>query len=274
MIARAAHALQWLDEGRRVAAVTLVEVNGSAPMDLGATMLVDGDGTVDGSVTGGCVEAALAETALDVLNGGCPELVSHGISDDDASEVGLMCGGTVRLFVHALRNREIPTLQAIVGAAESGQDVALATLVVGPDPGRMLAVANGVVVGSLGGAPTLDNTVESDLRRALQTGESSLRQHHVSGALGSEVDVFVESVVSPAAMIIVGAGDHSAAVAALAPALGYRPVICDPRSAFMRSGHLRSVAELVTGWPDRYLDSQALTERDVVLVFTHDPKLD
>ena len=63
-------ALQWLDEGRRVVAATLVETIGSAPLDPGAQMLVDDTGRVEGSVTGGCVEGALVEEAYGILAGG------------------------------------------------------------------------------------------------------------------------------------------------------------------------------------------------------------
>src|SRR5829696_1769533 len=95
-------ALQWLDEGRRVIAAKLVETVGSAPLDPGAEMLVDDTGRIEGSVTGGCVEGALVEEAQEVLAGGPPRVATYGISDSQAADVGLMCGGTVRIFVHEL----------------------------------------------------------------------------------------------------------------------------------------------------------------------------
>src|SRR3954466_16150945 len=92
--------LRWLAEGRRVVAATLVETVGSAPLDPGAEMLVDDTGRIDGSVTGGCVEGAVVHEAGEVLAGAPARLVTYGISDQAAADVGLMCGGTVRLFVH------------------------------------------------------------------------------------------------------------------------------------------------------------------------------
>src|SRR5690242_14168780 len=86
----------WIHEGRRVAAATLVEALGSSPFEPGATMYVDAAGTIEGTVTGGCVEAALFEEANAVLAGGEPRVKTYGISDDIAAGVGLMCGGTVR----------------------------------------------------------------------------------------------------------------------------------------------------------------------------------
>src|SRR5438477_821065 len=95
-------ALQWLSEGHRVVAATLIETVGSAPLDPGAEMLIDDSGRIEGSVTGGCVEGALIEVAAEVLRDGEARVVQYGISDGEAADVGLMCGGTVRLFVHEL----------------------------------------------------------------------------------------------------------------------------------------------------------------------------
>src|SRR4051794_39336939 len=99
-------ALEWMDEGRRVVAATLVETLGSAPLEAGATMVVDDTGRIEGSVTGGCVEGALVEEAQGILAGAPPRVATYGISDQQAVDVGLMCGGTVRVFVHELHGRE------------------------------------------------------------------------------------------------------------------------------------------------------------------------
>src|ERR671939_1399338 len=98
-------ALAWLAEGRRVVAATLVETVGSAPLEPGAAMLADDSGRIEGSVTGGCVEGALVEEAQGILAGAPPRVATYGITDDQAVGVGLMCGGTVRVFVHEVRER-------------------------------------------------------------------------------------------------------------------------------------------------------------------------
>jgi xanthine dehydrogenase accessory factor len=94
---------RWRRAGKRVALARVVAVEGSGPRDPGATMVVNEDGAVAGSVSGGCVEGAVVTEALEVLNaGGPPRLVSFGYSDDDAFAVGLTCGGTVHLFIECL----------------------------------------------------------------------------------------------------------------------------------------------------------------------------
>ncbi len=93
---------RWQAAGKRVAVARVVGVDGSGPRLPGATMAVNDDGEVAGSVSGGCVEGAVLEVALEVLGGTAPRLVTYGIADEDAFAVGLTCGGTIHVFVEAL----------------------------------------------------------------------------------------------------------------------------------------------------------------------------
>ena len=93
---------RWRDAGRRVAVATVIDVQGSGPRGPGATMAVNEDGEVAGSVSGGCVEGAVVTAALEVLAEGAPKMCSFGYSDDEAFAVGLTCGGTISLFVEPL----------------------------------------------------------------------------------------------------------------------------------------------------------------------------
>ena len=89
----------WKAEGRGVAAATVVSVDGTAPRPPGSRLLVADDGEMAGSVSGGCVESDVATRALDVIRTGEPTVVTYGISDEQAFEVGLACGGTIRVLV-------------------------------------------------------------------------------------------------------------------------------------------------------------------------------
>ncbi len=93
---------RWQSAGRRVAIARVIGVEGSGPRDPGATMAVSEDGEVAGSVSGGCVEAAVVEEALGVLASGTPKVCTFGYSDDEAFAVGLTCGGTVHVLVEPL----------------------------------------------------------------------------------------------------------------------------------------------------------------------------
>ena len=95
---------RWQGEGKRVAVARVVGVDGSGPRLPGAAMAVSDDGEVAGSVSGGCVEGAVLEQALEVLGGTEPtrRLVTYGIADEDAFAVGLTCGGTIHVFIEPL----------------------------------------------------------------------------------------------------------------------------------------------------------------------------
>src|SRR5262245_66332421 len=181
-------AAEWLRDGRRVVAATLVERIGSAPLDPGAQMLIDDRGDIEGSVTGGCVEAALAEEAQRILRGGESRVVTYGVSDEEALGVGLMCGGTVRVFVHELREDGVGTLDAVANGRAAGIPVAMATLLDGERAGTPAAIGIDGMVGSLGASELLDRSVERDARGQLDEGLSRIRRYGAGGeVMGSEV---------------------------------------------------------------------------------------
>ena len=255
----------------------LVDVEGSSPLDVGASMYVDDQGHIEGSITGGCVEGAVAAAAMEILEaGGPPQLVTYGISDELAGTVGLMCGGIVHIFIHEIRGeaaREavLCDLEAVV----EERPAALVTLLDGEHAGSKLYVDAEGATGGLGVAPLLDSNAERESRGLLAEGRSSLREFGEDGAsLGSGLRVYTAVHAIPPQMVVFGAIDFSSALAPLAKGLGYKVTIADPRSAFLKSRRFSVAADTVVGWPQEVLANMEIGPRDAVLVFTHDPKLD
>jgi xanthine/CO dehydrogenase XdhC/CoxF family maturation factor len=94
-----ATAAAWRGAGRKVALATVTETWGSAPRPVGANLVIDGDGNFLGSVSGGCVEGAVVAEAIEVIASGKPKLISFGVADETAWEVGLSCGGKISVYV-------------------------------------------------------------------------------------------------------------------------------------------------------------------------------
>lgn len=92
----------WLNEGRKVALATVIETWGSAPQPVGSQLVIDSEGNFEGSVSGGCVEGAVVSEALEVIGTGHAKVLTFGVADETAWEVGLACGGKIRVFVEPL----------------------------------------------------------------------------------------------------------------------------------------------------------------------------
>ncbi|MBS1886153.1 MAG: XdhC family protein [Actinobacteria bacterium] len=268
--------LAWLRAGRRVVTATLFETEGSSPFRPGAKMVISADGEIEGSVTGGCVEAAVTQEALGLLESGeRTKLLRYGISDELAGTVGLMCGGIVHIALREVPPAEERILAALVDAARDKVPSGTATVLDGPDAGALQAVAGDRELNESPAPELLRRHLLTDLRGMIERGTSGVRRYGTDGAqLGSEIGVFFEVRAAAPRLLIFGAVDFSAAVAPPAARLGYRVTICDAREAFARSPRFREAAEVVVGWPQELLAETALGERDAVLVFTHDPKFD
>ncbi len=95
-------ALQWKEQGHGVALATVIETWGSAPRPAGAQLAVNDEGAFSGSVSGGCIEGEVVERALDVIRAGAPQMCDFEISNTRAWEVGLACGGSIKIYIEPM----------------------------------------------------------------------------------------------------------------------------------------------------------------------------
>ncbi|MEU2867266.1 XdhC/CoxI family protein [Streptomyces mirabilis] len=269
---------RWAAEGRDFAVATVVAVGGSAPHPPGAALAVDADGTAVGSVSGGCVEGAVYDLCVQALQDGRVVREQLGYSDEDAFAVGLTCGGVIDVLVTPVRG-DAPyrrVFEAALSAAASGETVAAARVVRGPDEllGRALLVrADGAYEGSLGGDPRLDRTAAAETRALLDTDRTGTVDVPEDGShCPGGVTLFVESSVEPPRMIVFGAIDFAAALVRTGKFLGYHVTVCDARSVFATQARFPEADEIVVDWPDRYLRST--DARTGLCVLTHDAKFD
>lgn len=240
--------------GEGVAMATLISVEGSSPCPLGSRMIVSSTGHFWGSVSGGCVESAIVQSALSLLDAGDPQasrVLTFAIANSQAGEVGLPCGG--RICVHV---REAPSesqLEAIIEAEQHAGSVRLVPL--GGGEARLLSREE-----LSSRADPLASFALDVLHRGPQ-----LFEH------GNE-SWFVEPLRSLPCLVLVGATHIAQSLARLAPELGFAPVIVDPRAALANRRRFPH-ARLVLDRPERALP-QLLDERSAVVMLTHDEKLD
>jgi xanthine dehydrogenase accessory factor len=247
-------ALDWLDDGRRVALATVIQTWGSAPQPIGSLLLIDEDGNFLGSVSGGCVEAEVIEQAKDVIVNSAPKTLEFGVEDETAWRVGLACGGTIRIFVEKLDpGAAKPVLHQLIEDTGARRKVALVTELA--SGARRLAHQPGDLDPDL--APALEDAFRRDK----------------SAAAGSNSQTFINVLNPTTRLIIVGAVHVAQPLVQMARALGYEVIIVDPRSAFATAERFGDV-KILPEWPDEALPKIGVDERTALIALTHDPRID
>lgn len=235
-------ALAWHREGKGAALATLVETWGSAPRRVGSQLAISGQGEIEGSVSGGCVEGAVVAEALDAIDEGKPVMLEYGVSDGDAFAVGLACGGTIRVLVEPIGPvMPVQLLEDLVLARESRVPVAYVT----------------------------GMTAE---RRLLQDGYPDRFRMDRSG-FEDDGETFVAIHNPPLRLIIVGAVHIAQALVPIARIAGYDPVLIDPRESFGSAERFPGET-ILHDWPDEGVQAFGLDTRTALVLLTHDPKLD
>ncbi len=236
-------ASQWHEKGIGAVIATVVETWGSAPRRVGSQLIVSGDGHMEGSVSGGCVEGAVVLEALDSLKDGKTKVLEYGISDDDAFAVGLACGGKMRVLVEPV-GKQMPQnlLQELVDAIAKHRSV------------------------------IYEINIKTLQRRLVYNDYEDRIRRDKSGFKEDETTFL--NVYSPKLKIdIVGAVHIAQALVPMAEIAGFSPRIIDPRESFANRERFGSI-EISNDLPDVALTKTRPNYRTAVILLTHDPKLD
>ncbi|GAA5084096.1 XdhC family protein [Microbacterium yannicii] len=264
MLERARELLPLLRDGDSLAAVTVTRVARSAPRGAGATMAVTADGRVIGSISGGCVEGDAILLAHGARLDGAPRTARLGFSDDAAHAAGLACGGSVDVAAYAVPS-EPPVMDALEAAA-AGRGVTVGLVLAGPVAGTVLdeRALRSATAGS------------SEAAAALETAIRDRDTVVVAGALDGH-DVLVLSHAPAPHLIVIGAGEHAAALCRVAAAAGFAVTVCDVWETLVTRERFPAAVELVVGLPHEHLaalDASVVDDRTAVCVLTHDERLD
>lgn len=239
----------WSQQGRAVALATVIETWGSAPRPVGSHLVIDENGNFDGSVSGGCVEGAVVAEAVDVIASGEARVLSFGVADETAWQVGLSCGGQIRVLVQTVgAGLDLPSLRRLnewrAGRRAVASSTDLAT-------GRTLVFAEG-------------EAAPDDVGAAFVSGMSRL---------GADGHCFVNIYRPPPRLVIIGAVHIAQALVPMASLAGFSTLVIDPRTAFATPERFGGV-DLVADWPEDVLPDRPLDAYTALAAITHDPKID
>src|SRR5215216_207834 len=215
---------RWRKDHKSIALATVVQTWGSSPRRVGSKMALTLDGTITGSVSGGCVESAVFEAGVETLKTNRPRLLHFGVADETAWEVGLACGGSIDIFVKPLDTDFFSELHSVL---VDEHPAVVVTVVRGPNDllGReILLKEDGSTTGTLNA--DLDQQALNFAQEALANGKSR------RAMLNEAVELFLEVILPPPTLIAVGGVHITIALMALAKTLAYRTVLIDPRQAF------------------------------------------
>ena len=260
---------KWFAQGKQVALAMVVKIKDSAPRGPGSKMAVSSAGEMEGSVSGGCVEGAVVQEALEVIKSGKPKIIKYGISDEMAFSVGLTCGGTIEVLIRPFTQKDLVEAR---GYLASARFFAQATILTdGPRLGEMVSVyTDENLLAKLG-------LEEYEYPEKVSQKELFLKQvdRQLTLQKGQDIQhVFFNIYPLPSRMIIIGGVHTSISLVRLAKSFNFHTIIVDPRKAFANRQRFPDVDELIAEWPQDALPKLNLDEGCFVVTLSHDDKLD
>ena len=245
-------AQQWLAAGKQVALATVVQTWGSSPRPVGSHLLVQDNGDFAGSVSGGCIEGEVIREALAALDDGKVRQLEFGVSNEQAWEVGLACGGRVQVMVQSLAGADwLDDLQA------ARADRRLVAQVIRLDDGGQCLWDGGCEMQS-------PDVLDEIVRRTAA---------NQSGVLETDEGLFLRVYAPAVRLLVVGAVHIAQALAPMAALAGFDVTLIDPRRAFASSERFPGVT-VSDEWPDEALEKLKPDASTAVVTLSHDPKLD
>jgi xanthine dehydrogenase accessory factor len=271
----------WRAEHAGVGRAVVVRTFGSAPRPEGAVLLVTDDGRLAGSVSGGCVEGAAAEEIRAARSAGRERVIRYGISDEQAWDVGLACGGTIDVLI----SPRVPEV-AVTAARETREGRGDGRAIVTPLPPDAPPPTFGAHAPGDGGTVAEPLVVHDDGRLEGTLGDAVADAELVAAATAAlakgisrtveiaDRQLFIEAYPVRPRLVVVGAVEVARPLVHIARELGYETVVIDGRAAFATEARFPDVDRLIVGWPDEVADEIGLGPADVVAVLTHDVKFD
>lgn len=250
-----------LARGERLALATLVSTGGSSPQNAGAKVLFLPDGQIVGTIGGGCMEVEARQVGLACLRSGTCSLFELKLDDDFGWDDGLICGGTVRIFINPAPERSAEAFLAAETLASEGGAGALCTLISGSADlvGLTTLVRHS---GSICGPGEIEELVGSE------SGPVCAVENETVITVTSGEQVYVEPVLSRPTLLIAGAGHIGAAVAQIGALCGFETVVVDDRPAFANAERLPFADRVEVAEIPSFIQNYPIGDRTYVVIVT------
>ena len=226
----------WLKQKRRIALATVISTWGSSPRPVGGQMAIDENGEIIGSVSGGCIEGAVISEGICAIKDGKSRIKDYGISNDMAWEVGLACGGELKVLIQPL-NLEDKIIYSIVNSIKKREIVKL-------------------IINCLTGHRKIDNTIDNQI-----------------SYFDDSKNEFIHIIDPKPRLFIIGAVHIAQALVSLAEIADYEVILIDPRDHFATKDRFPN-CKIINEWPEQALSNFDLDKSSHLVTLTHDPKID
>lgn len=246
------------------ALATLVGTSGSSPQNTGAKVLFFPDGRIVGTIGGGCMEAEARRIALDCLRKKTTRLFDLRLDDDFGWDDGLICGGSVHIFIHPDPAQDADIYEAALSAAASRQKAVLITAIRG-DSELLGRTALLTADGTLRGAPVWQKRADA-LHDVLQNALASGRARSVE--VDAETSVYAEPIVPRPTLLIAGAGHIGASLAQICALCDFEVVVVDDRASLCNTERLPFADRAVVDDIPRFVRDFPINEDTFVVIVT------
>ena len=226
----------WLKDKKKVALATVISTWGSSPRPVGGQMAIDINGQIIGSVSGGCIEGAVIAEGINSINDGKTRIKDYGITNDMAWEVGLACGGELKVLIQPL-NIEDELIFHIVNNIEKRELTKLK-------------------INCLTGSRKIDNSITNQL-----------------SYYDKQKNEFIHIIDPKPRLFIVGAVHIAQALISIARTADFEIILIDPREHFATQERFPN-CKILNEWPDEALSNFTLDQATHLVTLTHDPKID
>lgn len=284
--------VQRMEQGETVAMATVVKRKGSVPREVGAKMLVLRGGKISGTVGGGCGEAEVWRSALNVIDTRRPSMVSVDLTEEIAMESEGVCGGIFDVFVQPWFNADTSEADqlsmgdyahAITEALQGEQACVLATVIAASGTWRsaigqhMLIHENGATQGqfALPDAPVnLGEQIVQSAQKAILAGKPHVEaigdaeRRNIKTGTGTWAEVFIEPFIPPPVLLIAGAGHIAAPLAALASLMNFSVSVTDDRASFANRERFPTAKQILVGDIEAILRGYPITPRTHIVLVT------